>query len=42
MIWKRVGRVVDLVESPYSSSTKAPGFLDLHLVILVILVISIW
>ena len=27
MIWKRVGRVVDLVESPYSSSTKAPGFL---------------
>ena len=26
MIWKRVGRVSDLVESPYSSSTKAPGF----------------
>ena len=25
MIWKRVGRVSDLVESPYSSSTKAPG-----------------
>ena len=26
MIWKRVGRVSDLVESPYSCSTKAPGF----------------
>ena len=26
MIWKRFGRVSNLVESPYSSSTKAPGF----------------